>query len=101
MTEWRLVDDAALPNGVVGCCWMALLVVVVEKERRFGRPMTLIEGGRCLEGEQRELLKGQVVFQAVRGVEPSCNTVVPPGRGVAQRRGECWSVAASGGGRGV
>ena len=33
------------------------------------------------------------------GVAPSCNTVVPPGRGVAQRRGECWSIAGSGGGR--
>ena len=42
------------------------------------------------------MLKGPV---SVRGVAPSCNTVVPPGRGVAQRRGECWSIAGSGGGR--
>ena len=43
-----------------------------------------------------ELLK---VASSGRGVVLSCNTVVPPGRGVARRRGECWSVAASGGGR--
>ena len=29
----------------------------------------------------------------------SAKFVLPPGRGVARRRGECWSVAASGGGR--
>ena len=33
---------------------------------------------------------------SARGVAPSCNTVLPR---VARTRGECWSVAASGGGR--
>ena len=46
-----------------------------------------------LEGEQQ---RGPA---SGRGVAPSCNTVLTPGRGVARRRGEWWSVAASGGGR--
>ena len=44
-----------------------------------------------LEGEQQ---RGPA---SGRGVAPSCNTVLTPGRGVARRRGEWWSVAASGG----
>ena len=47
-------------------------------------------------GRTEELLKGRA---SGRGVGPSCNTVLLPGRGVARRRDECWSVAASGGGR--
>ena len=46
-------------------------------------------------GRPAELLKSPV---SGRGVAPSCD-VLPPGRGVARKRGECWSVAASGGGR--
>ena len=44
-----------------------------------------------LEGEQQ---RGPA---SGRGVAPTCNTVLTPGRGVARRRGEWWSVAASGG----
>ena len=48
------------------------------------------------EGRTAELLKRPA---SGRGVAPSCNIVVLPGGGVARTRGECWSVAASGGGR--
>ena len=43
-------------------------------------------------GRPAELLKGAA---SGCGVAPSCNTVVSPGRGVARKRGECYSVAAS------
>ena len=36
-----------------------------------------------------ELLRGAA---SGRGVAPNCNTVLPPGRVIARRKGECWSI---------
>ena len=79
-----------------------VVVVVVGEERRWvlrrgvescSTDVNGEVGADSSGGRTAELLKGAA------SVEPSCNTVVPPGRGVARRRGECWSVATSGGGR--
>ena len=58
--------------------------------------LTVSAGADSSGGRTAELLK---VAASGCGVVPSCNTVLPPGRGVARRRGEWWSVAAFGSGR--
>ena len=86
IAEERLVGGAALPNGAVGCRLVdgAVVVVVGEpEERRFARAMlTVSVGADSSGGRTADLLKGAA------SVVPSCNIVLPPGRGVARRRGE-------------
>ena len=83
------------------------VVVFEAEERRFARAIKVGAGADASGGRTAELLK---VAASGRGV-PSCNAVWLPGRGIARRRGESWSVAvvsriasqtsvaASGGGR--
>ena len=88
----------ALPNGAVGCRILdGVVVVVAVEERRFARTIKVgagaDSGGRLTNSK---LLK---VAGSGRGVAPTCNTVLTPGCGVTRKRGEWWSVAASGGRR--
>ena len=83
MAEERLVGNAALSYGAVGCRLDGVVVVVVGEERRFARPMlTVSVRADSSGGKTAELLKDSA-----------------SGRGVSRRRGECWTVPAPGGGR--
>ena len=80
------------------CCIVdGVVVVVAVDERSLARAINVGAGADAPEGRTVELLK---VAASGRGIVPSCNTVLPPGRGVARRRGECRSVVASGGSMG-
>ena len=82
------------------CCWVldSVVMVVAMAKSRFGRPTLLIEA-RCWSRLAWKETGGVVERCCVRPWSSAecCNTVLPPG--VARMRGECWSVAASGGGR--
>ncbi len=90
MAEERLVGSAALPNGAVGCRLVdgVVVFVVVEECSRF-RPTLTVCWSRVVLMKSSGVVERSCVLSG-RGVVPSCNTVVPRGRGVAQ--GEGWSV---------
>ena len=81
MAEEGLVSGAALIDK--RCCWVLCSGWCCCGRRRSDGGAEMGAGADTSRGRTAELLRGAA---SGRGVAPSCNTVLPPGRVIAKER---------------